>query len=175
MLYQYFICIAFLICSTNSIAQVADTSNNTIVFISDTQEPLWVEKLAHKNTKQNALATQILFNHINTLKPKNVFLLGDIVALGYKTKFWKNIDQYLDTLHKNNINTYAVLGNHDVMFNKSKGIKKFTKRFPNQSTAGYYIIVDSVAMVMLNSNFKKLSKQEYTTQQDWYRSCLKLF
>ena len=34
--------------------------NNSLIFISDTQEPLGVEKLGHKNTKRNALATKIL-------------------------------------------------------------------------------------------------------------------
>ncbi len=72
--------IVFLILSLSGQAQ-----SKSIAFISDTQAPMMVEKLWLKS-HHNEKATEALFREIVTRKPSQLFMLGDVVSLGYKKK-----------------------------------------------------------------------------------------
>ncbi len=63
---------------------------------------------------------------------------------------------------------YGLLGNHDVMMRDSRGERNFNKRFPDHKRTGYLEIIDSMAIVLLNTNFSKLSVNEIDQQQKWY-------
>jgi Calcineurin-like phosphoesterase len=137
-----------------------------IAFVSDTQAPMWEEKIFLKSN-HNEKATGMIFRDILGIKPTNLFILGDVVSLGYKNKKWKAMDQYLDSCRKKGIQVSALLGNHDVMTNDKKGEAQFKKRFPDNVKTGYYIVTDSIAVVFLNSNFSKLAAWELEKQQAW--------
>ncbi len=139
-----------------------------IAFTSDTQEPMWVEKLFLKQD-HNLKATKMIFKDVDTLRPAALFILGDVVALGKSSISWTNIDKYIDRLRKDSIPVYATLGNHEVMFNARKGTLNFMRRFPLYQPEGYTRIVDSVAVVLLNSNFDAMSLGEAAGQNAWYR------
>jgi Icc-related predicted phosphoesterase len=138
-----------------------------IAFASDTQEPMWVEKLFLKSN-HNLLATKMIFNDVDNLRPKAFFILGDVVSLGRSKGAWKNIDNYINRLVKDSISVYATLGNHEVMFNAKKGISNFKRRFPAYDPSGYTEVVDSVAVILLNSNFGVMSVSEIAQQNSWY-------
>jgi UDP-2,3-diacylglucosamine pyrophosphatase LpxH len=146
-------------------------AQSKIIFVSDTQAPMWVEKVA-LGSNQNVRATGLIFHDIIRQQPKSLFILGDVVTLGYKNKKWSKMDAYLDTCRKNGIQVTALLGNHDVMSNARKGETQFQKRFPEHDKTGYYLVVDSTAVVFLNSNFKKLSPSEIDRQKSWLHSTL---
>jgi len=156
---------------SQSIADTTTIDSNEIVFTSDTQGPIWVESILLK-PNHNRSATRSIFNNIATRQPKAVFILGDVVSLGNSNKQWKRMDVYLKKLRDSGVAVNATLGNHDVMGQPKKGQKKFQKRFPNHLKTGYLEVVDSVAVILLNSNFKNLSATEIETQTDWYRSTL---
>lgn len=143
-----------------------------IVFVSDTQAPMWVEKMA-LGSNQNVKATGLVFEDILKQRPTSLFILGDVVTLGYKAKKWEAIDRYLDTCRRAGIQVSALLGNHDVMTRPRKGEAQFQKRFPNHNRVGFYQVVDSIAVVSLNSNFRKLSEVDLQKQQEWLTSTLK--
>jgi Calcineurin-like phosphoesterase len=82
------------------------------------------------------------------------------------------MDSYLQHCRDADIEVTALLGNHDVMSNAKKGEKVFQQRFPNHQRTGFVKIIDSIAVVLLNSNFKKLSKEDITYQQSWLKSSL---
>ena len=131
-----------------------------------------IEKLylkAHHNTR----VTQLLFGAIGKKLPRCVFILGDVVAMGRRERNWKSMDQYLATLRKNDIPVYALLGNHDLMNNPNKGQEKFNKRFPEHISTGYDIVVDSIAVILLNSNFRNLTIGEQARQQAFYEEALR--
>lgn len=151
---------------------IRDTGRDEIAFVSDTQAPMLIEKLylkAHHNTR----VTQLLFGAIDQKLPRCVFILGDVVSKGRREKKWRAMDRYLATLRKNDIPVYALLGNHDLMGNPTKGQEKFNKRFPEHVGTGYYKVVDSIAVVLLNSNFRKLTAVEQTRQQTFYEATLR--
>lgn len=142
-----------------------------LAFVSDTQAPMWVEKLVLKSN-DNIRATGLVFGDIIRQKPSAIFILGDVVTLGYKENKWKRIDAWLDSCYKAGIPVSAVLGNHDVMRRAAKGERQFQRRFPDHHRTGYFRIIDSVAIVFLNSNFKKLTAVDKEFQQQWLREAM---
>lgn len=148
-----------------------DVNSREIIFVSDTQQPMLVEKLFLKSN-HNVDATKDIFAAILQTKPQQLYMLGDVVSLGYASAKWKNVDCFLDSCKKQNIGVTAVLGNHEVMGKKKKGEMNFQKRFPLNVSTGYVSITDSVAVVLLNSNFSKLSVTDQNKQLDWYNTTM---
>jgi hypothetical protein len=153
-------------------AAFAQSRKPIIAFTSDTQEPMWVEKLLLKSN-HNQKATEMIFKDVNVLRPSALFILGDVVSLGYRTKKWTTIDKYIKQCTLDSIPVYATLGNHEVMFNARRGTKNFQTRFPMYKPAGYTEVTDSVAVVLLNSNFSKMTVGEILAQDNWYSSTIK--
>lgn len=143
-----------------------------LAFTSDTQQPMTFEKIFLKSN-HNEKATEMIFKDVGKLKPTAFFILGDVVSVGYRNSKWKAIDKYMAELKKDSIPVYATLGNHEVMFIASKGIKQFRQRFPMFKPEGYTEVIDSVAVVLLNSNFDKMKKTEITAQDAWYNERIK--
>ncbi|MFB9844405.1 metallophosphoesterase family protein [Mucilaginibacter ginsenosidivorans] len=151
---------------------LAQERKTVIAFASDTQEPMWVEKLFLK-ADHNPEATKLVFGDVDQLHPSAFFILGDVVSLGKSNKAWKNIDGYIRQTTHDSIPVYATLGNHEVMFNTKKGTKNFQTRFPMYNPAGYTEVVDSVAVILLNSNFATMTREEADNQNTWYQNKLK--
>jgi hypothetical protein len=139
----------------------------SIDFVSDTQQPMEIEKIYHAQT-QNTRATAMIFAAILHDKPAALFMLGDIVSLGYRNKKWKKVDRFLDSARQDAIKVYGLMGNHDVMANARRGESNFNKRFPEHLRTGYVEVIDSIAIVLLNSNFSVLPAGERMKQQQWY-------
>lgn len=150
-------------------AQTADSTE--LCFASDTQKPMWVETLFLKKD-HNQEATKMLFDAVAKRKPGAMFIMGDVVNLGYSNHQWKPMDAYLKNLRDENVPVYAALGNHEVMGQAAKGMRKFQQRFPDHSPTGYVEVKDSVAVIMLNSNFGSLSAEENQKQLTWYKQTL---
>ncbi len=148
-----------------------DSSFIKICLASDTQAPLGVEKIYLKSNN-NTLATKKIFENIVQQKPTNLLILGDVVSIGSKEKKWKEMDSYLKDLRNQGTTVTALLGNHDVMLNAKKGENAFKKRFPDEVNTGFYKIIDSIGFILLNSNFKTLSKDQLAAQDLFYANTL---
>jgi hypothetical protein len=157
--------------SCQPITELPSDTINEIAFASDTQAPMLVETILHK-ANHNRTATKMIFNDINELHPKSLFLLGDVVNLGYSNRQWRPMDANLLKLRNNGIMVNAALGNHEVLGQPGKGQRKFQKRFPNHVRTGYVEIVDSIAVILLNSNFNTLTSKENDDQVVWYKKTL---
>lgn len=159
-------------CITKAQDTTKITCSNNIYFVSDTQQPMLVEKLWLK-PNNNRQATASIFNSILQEKPKALYMLGDVVGLGSSKRKWKKVDVFLESCRKDgNTTVCGVLGNHELMGRAKKGEANFQKRFPMNVKTGYVSVTDSVAVVLLNSNFKKLTGNELKKQKDWYSETL---
>jgi UDP-2,3-diacylglucosamine pyrophosphatase LpxH len=173
----HFFTVFFLLASGVSIAQGQGngTVPGTIIdFISDTQQPMLVEKIVLKPT-HNLKATSLLFAEILKTKPQSLYMLGDLVSLGFRNRKWKKVDRFLDSCRNQHTTVCGLLGNHDVMGRRKKGEENFNKRFPENVRTGYVSVTDSVAIILLNSNFNKLSAADKNKQDNWYRAALNNF
>lgn len=160
-----------VLASVKALNAQSTTDSTELCFTSDTQKPMWIETLFLKKD-HNQQATKQIFEAVGKRKPGALFIMGDVVNLGYSNRQWKPMDAYLKSLRDNNISVYAALGNHEVMGQPGKGMRKFQQRFPEHSPTGYVQIKDSVAVVLLNSNFGSLSDEENATQVAWYKETL---
>lgn len=154
---------------SQTVSPQVSTDSTLIAFASDTQAPMFIETIwlkAHHNRK----ATKKLFSEIENTQPGSLFLLGDVVNLGYSNKQWRPMDAYLQNLRSKGITVDAILGNHEVMGRAKAGQRKFQQRFPDHVRTGYVEVRDSVAIVLLNSNFKSLTKAEDEQQEAWYKN-----
>ena len=168
---QKFLCL-FLLAAFGKVQSQPLTGDSTeLCFASDTQAPMWVETLFLKKNN-NKQATKMLFQTIGERRPGALFIMGDVVNLGYSNRQWKPMDAYLKDLRSKNVAVYATLGNHEVMGQAKKGMRKFQERFPDHKPTGYLQVKDSVAVVLLNSNFGKLSAEEDAAQLKWYKETL---
>lgn len=154
-----------------SCAVFAQEKTTDLFFISDTQQPMLVEKLWLK-PNHNRLATATLLQGIEAGRPRSVFMLGDVVGLGCSRRKWKKVDVFLKDCRASGTDVFGLLGNHEVMVKSAKGERLFQQRFPANVRTGYYTITDSVAVVMLNSNFGVLSAADKQKQNEWYRQAM---
>ena len=146
---------------------VPEIATNEIAFTSDTQAPMWIETVRLK-PNFNEKATELIFQEIAKTHPLSCFVLGDVVSLSYKAKKWKLMDQYLNNCRSNNIPVYGCLGNHEYIGNAKKGLKNFQDRFQEHVRTGYVEVVDSIAVVLVNSNFSSMTAQDTAIQAHWY-------
>jgi hypothetical protein len=139
-------------------------------FISDFQVPMTVEKIISKPYR-NEEARDSLFADILRCRPANLFMLGDLTMRGASTKSWKPLDDFLDSFKKPATSVYAIPGNHEYMSQRA-GMGMFRKRFPESYLTGYLVTIDSVGVVMLNSNFRKMGRDKEIAQMNWYKSVM---
>ncbi|HZX59381.1 MAG TPA: metallophosphoesterase [Mucilaginibacter sp.] len=151
---------------------LAQEKKPVIAFASDTQQPMPGETIIRK-ANHNQKATEMIFKDVDKIHPSGFFILGDLVSFGYKNKTWAAVDTYIRQCTKDSIPVYATLGNHEVMLNTKKGTENFRSRFPMYNPVGYMEIVDSVAVILLNSNFSKMTTAEILAQDNWYSHTVK--
>jgi len=142
-----------------------------IAFISDTQIPLWIESLV-LGSDRNEEATDSLFADILRLHPDRLFLLGDLVSFGAYPAAWESIDRKIQVARDAKISVHAILGNHELAFYAHTGEQCFSRAFPDHRRIGYSVSVDSVAVILLNSNFGNLDNEDQAEQQRWYLKTL---
>jgi hypothetical protein len=138
-----------------------------LAFISDSQAPLFVESMILPGLG-NQHATRLLFSDIRRQHPAHVFVLGDLVSLGFHQASWEAVDEYVGGLRADGVPVDAILGNHELMLYGKEGENNFDALFPDNVRTGYVRTVDSVAVVLLNSNFSNLTADEQEAQQRTY-------
>jgi hypothetical protein len=151
--------------------QIAPGDTLRADFVSDTQNPLWPEKLK-LTWNNNELARARIFDAILDDAPSAVFHLGDQIALGFLEKSWAAIDSFTAKLAAKKIPYYPILGNHELIYFSGMGRQKFEERFPYVNNTGYMRRLGPLAVVLLNSNFGNLSPEDAQKQQMWYEETL---
>ena len=143
--------------------------HSSLYFISDCQQPVPGEKIIF-NINNNVVARDTLFREIENKNEGYVFMLGDLVGEGSKDKYWRDIDEFLNRLYTQGTIVYGIPGNHEYLMRAKHGINNYRKRFPDLPLNGYCVRTDSMAIVMLNSNFGKLTAVARKYQQKWYQA-----
>ena len=153
----------------NQQTNLPNSENNKIIFLSDTQSPIWIETF-FLDENNNEFARSKIFEQIISKEPTAVVHLGDLVALGLFNSDWDSIDTFVNSLRNRDINFYPILGNHELIFCAASGEENFFSRFPFASKTGYSVIINSLAVLLLNSNFSDLTENEILKQQKWYKN-----
>ncbi len=150
---------------------ISSPPSEKIVFLSDTQDPIWFERIFLAGNR-NTTASDLILNQIVDEDIKAVFHLGDLVSIGYDQKGWYRIDRFLSQLKTRHIPFYPTLGNHELFLFSESGASEFMSRFPEYKPTGYMIRIGPVAVIMLNSNFGYPDDDQVEQQQIWYTQIL---
>jgi len=140
-----------------------------IVFLSDTQSPIWIEKF-YLDYNDNEQARDLLSRDIINQSPSAVFHLGDLVSFGFDNDDWEFIDNFTRDLRNLQIPFYPAIGNHELLNLPLEGEANFVQRFPDFIKTGYTKIIGSTAIILLNSNFDHLSDILIKKQQEWFKN-----
>lgn len=162
----FFLLVAILTNSRQGYGQVSSEIHR-LYFISDCQQPLTIEKIRLKPNR-NEEARDSLFSDLIRQQPRNLFLLGDLTSIGSKKKLWNPIKNLQLSMGRLNTKLFAIPGNHEYYANARRGLQNFKEQFPEVPLFGYCVKIDSLAIVMLNSNFNKLNSTENQQQQGWF-------
>ncbi|MDD8018530.1 MAG: metallophosphoesterase [Bacteroidota bacterium] len=147
-------------------------TDSSIIFVSDTQQPLWIETLRLKYT-DNEKATRLIYTAIEKESTAvAVFHLGDVTSIGMFDSYWHAFDDFQKS---EKAPIYPVIGNHDYFIFSAQALEQFHKRFPKISATWYSIVIKNIALIALNSNFSKLTEEEQAGQQSWYQEQLGRF
>ncbi len=138
-----------------------------MAFVGDTQTPIWIESLLLGSHRSEEASDSIMAD-IARRRPGHLFVLGDLVSFGPYRGSWKRIDRQVTGLRRERIAVHAVLGNHELMIFARTGEECFQELFPDHVRTGYVLTVDSVAVILLNSNFGALGPASAGQQKTWY-------
>ena len=147
-------------------------SATTLIFLADTQAPLWFEKV-YLQYEENEKATALIFADI--LHEQDVAAVihgGDLTSHGSDKRSWSQIRPFMDSLHALSIPFLAAKGNHDYLFSAGSAMRNFKKYVPESRGDYSSRKFGQVAIVLLNSNFPQLENSEILRQQIWYDSTL---
>jgi hypothetical protein len=147
------------------------TGDSLVSFVSDSQSPIFFETL-WISSNNNDKAREMIYSQILADRPNGVFHLGDMISIGFYQATWRSTDAFLDRARDTHIPVFATLGNHEVMLFPSYGVEQFYERFPWYRKTGYAVRAGKLTVVLLNSNFNRLSDQEQMSQRGWLDSTL---
>ncbi len=154
--------------SASSPPSTPSDAEKTILFLSDTQAPLFLETLILSQNRNEEARQKILELILNEPDPAAVFHLGDTVARASEEGDWKPIDDFIARLKARGIPVYAAMGNHEYMVTSKEGAAGFKKRFPEFPKSWYSVRILPVAFIVLNSNFGELSREAQAEQKKFY-------
>jgi predicted phosphodiesterase len=151
-------------------------SNQSIIFIGDTQRTSGLEFWRENN---EGIAKTIM-KEIASEKPSFVVHLGDMVFQGSSAGSWKNFLDDAEDIRKNKIPIYPVLGNHEYFGRDQDAFNNLISHFPFFIEKSWYSVKASfsnktVGIILLNSNFSGLTKEQNGEQLKWYSNELQKF
>jgi 3',5'-cyclic AMP phosphodiesterase CpdA len=104
--------------------------------------------------------------------PDALVLLGDMVFDGSYDADWSFFDGLMKPVAEAGIAAFPVYGNHEYLRSSRGADINMRKRFASVRSTWYTITMDSVAFVMINTNFDRISAAMCRQQRRWYDSTL---
>ncbi len=160
-----FLAFCSLLFTSNAVSQ----SPAVLLFISDSQQPMWIETLRLREQDNERMAQRLFSFMAKETTATALFHLGDITSMGMMNSSWKSFDT-LRTMLK--FPVYSTFGNHEYFFVPAWGKEQMLKRFPFLEPSWYEKRFGSTAVIVLNSNFDRLSEEECARQEQWYQHTL---
>lgn len=121
---------------------------------------------------ENSVASRVrkvIRDKISSMDYSFILHTGDLVTIGSSSMLWREFDQEYSFLHEKSVPFYPVPGNHEYKYNAKSAMDNYFRRFRGLNRSKWYSFkTGPMAFVMLDSNLKKLSRDEQEKQQLWY-------
>ncbi len=139
-------------------------SNPVVGVIGDTQRTGIIEVWRERNDLQR----EGLMGQLNSAHPDALLILGDMVFYGSSSADWEYFDDLMKPIRRSGIPVYPLLGNHEYFGDDDDMLHSVRERFPTFDSTWYSLVIDSVAYVMLNTNYRDIGMKEMGRQHSWY-------
>lgn len=133
LLFVFILNIVFGICVSNNFdIEVIE------IDYKDNATPINILHISDLHYPDNGISLDTLFKKVENINPDLIFLTGDIISRNTSLKNINNLSEFFAKINKN-INTYAVLGNHET---------------ENKSLYRYNEILNENNIILLNNTYK---------------------
>jgi len=139
-----------------------------VAVIGDQQRTSWVEFWKESNTEH----ARVVMNAM-AKKPDALLLLGDHVFWSSSKGDWEFFDEIMQPVHQAGIPVFPLFGNHEYLGNTEVGMQNIQSRFTAARTTWYRWDADSVAYLMLNSNWYDIGQDSTMLQYAWFAEQLR--
>lgn len=142
-----------------------------IAIIGDLQRTGFIEVWRERNDVQRAA----LIRQIRSSRPDALITLGDHVFWGSSDDDWEYFDRVMKPIRDSKIPVYPILGNHEYFGSDEGMLQRVRDRFPTFDSTYYHVVIDSIAFVMLNTNYRDIGMKAMSAQRRWFlRTIIKL-
>ncbi len=153
-----------------------ESNHIKIAIFGDTRNPITIEKFFGSTPK---VKINHISNYLTLVNPNILLHTGDLVKFGSKTSEWKFFRRYFSKFinHNNPPIFFPVIGNHDINFIDTVGLKNYFETFPYLNQKRWYCVYINKDILILNldSNYKKLSREEVSSQNRFIEETLKTY
>jgi predicted phosphodiesterase len=147
-------------------------SKNYFVIIGDTQSTSHWEFWRERNDRERKL----IIDEITKREPAFVIHLGDLTTRGGSEKHWQEFDDMHKEFRRKKIPYFPILGNHEFYGNDKKALHNYFERFPYLDKRRWYSFTwKNVGLILVDSNFSALTKEQIEEQSQWYLNELEKF
>jgi len=156
----------------SGVVRISDAPTRIVIYgDTQTRHPLefWM--------KDTSKARRKVAYRIAQIRPDIVVNAGDLVDRGGNPPSWRIFDEDNAWLRRLGVPYFPVFGNHEFYGGShATALANFFARFPYLEHRHWYsFTADSVAFLMLDSNFSKLTARECTEQLKWLQKSLDEF
>ena len=142
-----------------------DSAKRRFLIVGDTQRASRWEFWRERNDEERRL----LLEEIVRRDPAFVLHLGDLTARGGSRREWQRFDALHEEFRAKGLPYFPILGNHEFHGGKAGALRSFFARFPHLRENRWYSFVwRNVGVVLLDSNFGKMSGTESADLTSWY-------
>ena len=140
-------------------------AKNYFSIVGDTQSTSHWEFWRERNDKERKL----IIDEITKREPAFVIHLGDLTTRGSSEKHWQEFDEMHKEFREKKIPYFPILGNHEFYGSNKEALRNYFERFPHLHQRRWYSFTwNNVAIVMVDSNFSALTKEQIGEQSRWY-------
>jgi len=147
-------------------------TKNHFILVGDTQGTSHWEFWREKNDRERKL----IINEIAKREPAFVIHLGDLTTRGSSEKHWQQFDDMHKEFRKKEIPYFPIFGNHEFYGNDKKAQQNYFERFPYLDQRRWYSFIwKNLGLILVDSNFSSLTKEQIEGQSQWYLNELEKF
>ncbi len=140
-------------------------AKDCFLIVGDTQSTSHWEFWRERNDRERKL----IIDEITKREPAFVTHLGDLRTRGSSEKHWQEFDDMHKEFREKKIPYFPILGNHELHGNDKKALQNYFEHFPYLDRRRWYSFIwKNVGLILVDSNFSALTKQQIEEQSHWY-------
>jgi Icc-related predicted phosphoesterase len=143
---------------------VPPTEHKRVLVVGDLQRTSVLEAWRERNeVQQKMLIRQAAHEALDA-----VVLLGDQVFWGCSEDDWGYFDALIQPIRDQGISVFPILGNHEYFGWTAGMLTQAQQRFPNLTEGPRQVVMDSVAWLLLNTNYRDIGMKAMSRQHTWF-------